>query len=84
MTVREILKVLRKDGWYTTNQEGSHISLKHPTKPGKVTVPNHNGDLKPGTLNSIYKQAGAEIAPRPAVIIERSVIYAEFNLSCSF
>ena len=25
MTVREILKVLRKDGWYTTNQEGSHI-----------------------------------------------------------
>ncbi len=58
MTVREILKELRKDGWYTIHQEGSHISLKHPTKPGKVTVPNHNGDLKPGTLNSIYKQAG--------------------------
>ena len=38
MTVREILKMLRKDGWYITNQEGSHISLKHPTKPGKVTV----------------------------------------------
>lgn len=52
MTVREILKVLRNDGWYIANQEGSHISLKHPTKPGKVT--------------------------------ERSVIYAEFNLSCSF
>lgn len=58
MTVREILKVLRKAGWYTTNQEGSHISLKHPTKPGKVTVPNYNEDLKLGTLNSIYKQAG--------------------------
>ena len=58
MTVREILKTLRKDGWYPINQEGAHISLKHPTKPGKVTVPNHNGDLKPGTLNSIYKQAG--------------------------
>ena len=56
MTVREILKILRKDGWYIINQEGSHISLK-PIKPGKVTVPNHNGDLKPGTLNSIYKQA---------------------------
>ena len=26
MTVREILKALRKDGWYITNQEGSHIS----------------------------------------------------------
>ena len=58
MTVREILKVLRKDGWYTINQEDSHISLKHPTKTGKVIVPNHNGDLKPGTLSSIYKQAG--------------------------
>jgi len=58
MTVREILKVLHKDGWYIANQEGSHISLKHPTKPGKVTVANHSGDLKPGTLNSIYKQAG--------------------------
>lgn len=57
MTVREILKILRKDGWYIISQEGSHISLKHPIKPGKVTVPNHNGDLKPGTLNSIYKQA---------------------------
>lgn len=57
MTVREMLKVLHKDGWYTINQEGSHISLKHPTKPGKVTVPNHGGDLKPGTLNSIFKQA---------------------------
>ncbi len=36
MTVREILKMLRKDGWYTTSQEGSHISLKHPEKPGKA------------------------------------------------
>lgn len=58
MTVREILKILRKDGWYETTQEGSHISLKHPSKPGKVTVPKHSGDLRHGTLNSIYKQAG--------------------------
>jgi predicted RNA binding protein YcfA (HicA-like mRNA interferase family) len=35
MTVREILKVLRKDGWYTTNQEGSHINLKHQQSPEK-------------------------------------------------
>ncbi len=32
--------------------------LKHPFKPGKVTVPDHRGDLAPGTLNSILKQAG--------------------------
>ena len=58
MTVREILKVLRKDGWYTVNQEGSHINLKHPTKPGKVTIPQHKGDIHPKTIETIRKQAG--------------------------
>lgn len=58
MTVREVLKMLYKDGWYVANQEGSHMNLKHPTKPGKVTVANHSGDIKPGTLRSIYRQAG--------------------------
>ena len=58
MTVQEILKVLRKDGWYTTNQEGSHISLKHPTKPGKVSVPNHPGDIPKSIVKSIRNQAG--------------------------
>lgn len=58
MTVREILKVLHKDGWYDFNQEGSHVQLKHPTKPGKVTVPKHSGDIAPGTLKRIYQQAG--------------------------
>ncbi|WP_425426434.1 type II toxin-antitoxin system HicA family toxin [Thermicanus aegyptius] len=27
----------------------------HPTKSGKVTVPNHKGDIAPGTRNSILK-----------------------------
>ncbi|MCX4361668.1 MAG: type II toxin-antitoxin system HicA family toxin [Mucispirillum schaedleri] len=58
MTVREVLKMLYRDGWYVVNQEGSHMNLKHPTKPGKVTVANHSGDIKPGTLRSIYRQAG--------------------------
>lgn len=57
MTAREILKILRKDGWYEVNQEGSHLQLKHPTKPGKVTVPRHSGDIAPGTLKRIYEQA---------------------------
>lgn len=60
MTVREILKILYKDGWMPVEArtKGSHIQLKHPTKPGKVTIPNHNGDISPGTLSSILKQAG--------------------------
>ena len=60
MTVREILKMLYADGWREVEARttGSHIQLKHPQKPGKVTVPNHRGDIAPGTLNSIKKQAG--------------------------
>ena len=60
MTVREILKLLYEDGWKTVEERtrGSHIQLKHSVKPGKVTVPCHKGDIAPGTLNSILKQAG--------------------------
>ncbi len=43
MVPREILKILHQDGWreMEARTKGSHIQLKHPTKPGKVTVPNH-------------------------------------------
>lgn len=60
MTVREVLKLLHEGGWREVDgrTKGSHIQLKHPTKPGKVTVPAHGGDLPPGTLKSIKKQAG--------------------------
>ncbi len=54
MTVREVIKMLHKDGWREigARTKGSHIQLKHPTKLGKVTVPNHKGDNAPGTLNA--------------------------------
>lgn len=58
MTVREILKILYADGWTKKSQKGSHQHLIHPTKPGKVTVPIHSGDLDPKTAKSILKQAG--------------------------
>lgn len=60
MTVREILKILREDGWQEipNRTKGSHVQLKHSIKQGKVTVPVHSGDIPRGTLNSIMKQAG--------------------------
>jgi len=57
MTAREILKILLDDGWYQYEQNGSHIQLKHPVKKGRVTVPGHRGDLKKGTVHSIFTQA---------------------------
>jgi len=61
MTTREILKILKKDGWIKVAQEGSHMQFKHPTKKGKVTIPNHAGDIAKGTLKSILNQAGLEL-----------------------
>jgi len=59
MKVRLILRVLKDDGWVLERTRGSHRQLKHPTKPGTVTVSGKPGiDVPPGTLNSILKQAG--------------------------
>ena len=45
-------------GWYRYNIVGSHYQYKHNEKQGKITIPRHCKDLKKGTLNSIFKQAG--------------------------
>ncbi len=59
MKFDEVLRILKKDGWSKHAQKGSHLQLKHPTKPGKVTVPMHKArEIAPGTLQSIWKQAG--------------------------
>jgi len=52
MTVKELMRVLRNDGWYEVGQVGSHIQMEHEIKKGKVTVPNHNGDIRIKTLKS--------------------------------
>jgi predicted RNA binding protein YcfA (HicA-like mRNA interferase family) len=59
MTVREILKKLRRDGWYIDHQTGSHRQLHHPTKAGRLTVAGKpRDDIHPKTLATILRQAG--------------------------
>jgi predicted RNA binding protein YcfA (HicA-like mRNA interferase family) len=59
MKVRDVLKLLKDDGWYLVVTEGSHRQYKHLKKAGRVTVPGKpNDDLPIGTLNSILRQAG--------------------------
>ena len=56
-----VLSILRRDDWYQVAQRGGYRQLKHPTKPGRVTVPGKpSDDLAVGTLKSILKQAGLE------------------------
>lgn len=59
MKVRDIIKMLEQDGWYRVKAKGGHSQYKHPSKPGRVTISGKSSDdLAPGTLNSIFKQAG--------------------------
>lgn len=61
MKVRDILKLLRDDGWYLVRTAGSHRQFKHSDKPGRVTVHGKaSHHLAPGTLHSIFKQAKIE------------------------
>lgn len=59
MTAKEIVQILKADGWTEKTQRGSHLQMVHPSKPGKVTIPMHTGkELDIRTYNSILKQAG--------------------------
>lgn len=56
---KRLIRPLERAGFSVHHVTGSHYILKHPAKPAlRVTVPFHNRDLKPGTLQSIIKQAG--------------------------
>jgi predicted RNA binding protein YcfA (HicA-like mRNA interferase family) len=61
MNVKEVLRILKNDGWYVDRAKGSHRQLKHPAKKGIVTVAGKlSVDIPPGTLKSIFKQAGLD------------------------
>ena len=57
--VREVIRMLKEDGWFLAYTKGDHRQFKHPTKKGKVTVNKKpSDDLDANLLDSIFKQAG--------------------------
>ncbi|HEX6349358.1 MAG TPA: type II toxin-antitoxin system HicA family toxin [Candidatus Dormibacteraeota bacterium] len=62
ITGADAVRALGKAGWSETRRRGSHVLLRHPSRPGRVTVPVHAGAiLKPKTLLSILDQAGIRV-----------------------
>jgi predicted RNA binding protein YcfA (HicA-like mRNA interferase family) len=60
--IRDLIRILERDGWLLARTRGSHRQYKHPTKRGVVTVAGHeNDDIAKGTLNSVLKQAGLKL-----------------------
>lgn len=52
MNSREVIQLLKKDGWVLKRTVGSHNHFVHPTKQGLVTVPHPKRDLPIGTGQS--------------------------------
>lgn len=58
---REIIKILKADGWHEVRCVGDHHQYKHPTKKGLVTIPHPKKDFPIKTVKSIFRQAGINI-----------------------
>jgi len=52
----ELVRKLRKDGWIITHG-GKHSLANHPTKRGKIPIPNGN-TIKDTTAKGIMRSAG--------------------------
>jgi len=62
VTAREAERAIMKDGWILSGGGGSHRQYTHATKPGRVTIAHHAGQiLPPKTISGILKQAGLTI-----------------------
>lgn len=59
LKVEQLIRALERDGWFEVKGKGGHRQFKHPTKPGKVTVPIHRRrDIEPWLLRKILNRVG--------------------------
>lgn len=58
MTPKQMIKLLKQNGFYEDRQDGSHKFFKNPETNRCTTVPYHSKDLKKGTEQKILKDAG--------------------------
>jgi predicted RNA binding protein YcfA (HicA-like mRNA interferase family) len=62
MKPRDVIRALEADGWVAVRSRSSHRQFRHPTKPGRVTVPMHGSrDLGIELVRAIERQSGLKI-----------------------
>jgi len=61
VTSREVLRRLKRAGFFVHVVAGGHYILKSGDGKRRVTVQYHSKDLKPKTLKSILNQAGISV-----------------------
>lgn len=58
MTSKEMIKLLKNNGFIEVNHNGSHVKLKNPTTGKQTIIPYHAKEMKKGLEQAILKQAG--------------------------
>ncbi len=56
MRAKELIKLLKQNGWHEVSQKGSHLKMKKGDQT--EIIPIHNGDIPIGTANVILKRVG--------------------------
>ena len=58
ITPRQMVRALQRAGFVIDRQTGSHLILRSPQTRRKVTVPQHNRDMRRGLMLALIRQAG--------------------------
>lgn len=81
MTSQEMIKYLKKNGFETVSQNGSHVKMRNTDTEKTVIVPYHSKDLKKGLEQAILKQAGLK---QPSHLKYGGMLYEKIILPCNF
>lgn len=59
MKSSELVRLLKRDGWYVVRQSGSHMIMEHPVRKGQIVCPSHGSrEVGKGLERKIKKDAG--------------------------
>ena len=59
MKSNELIRLLKRDGWFIVRQKGSHIIMNHQVKKGQIVCPDHGShEVGKGLENKIKRDAG--------------------------
>lgn len=58
ITPKQMIKLLKKNGFKILSQNGSHVKLRNEKTQRQVIVPYHSKEMKKGLEQAILKEAG--------------------------
>jgi predicted RNA binding protein YcfA (HicA-like mRNA interferase family) len=58
---RQVMTILKKNGWYVKRFAGSHIIFKHDTYKHIITVPSHAKHMSVPLVQRIIRESSKEI-----------------------